>query len=93
LQNGSTFASAVQAFASSPLAAAVSAKVDSVKVTSPTQAAVVYDLKAAGQTVEKAATGQAVYQDGTWKVGDGSFCGLLKEGASILNIKLPAACS
>jgi hypothetical protein len=93
LQNGSTFASAVQAFAASPLASAVSAKVDAVKVTSATAATVTYDLTAAGQTVEKAATGVAVYQDGTWKVGDSSFCGLLKSGASLMNIKVPAACS
>lgn len=93
LENGSTFATAVHAFAASPLASAVSAKVTSVKVISPTQATVTYDLTAAGQTVQKGATGQAVYQDGTWKVGDASFCGLLKEGSSVLNIKLPAACS
>ena len=93
LENGSKFSSAVQTFASSPLASAVSAKVDSVKVTSPTQATVTYDLTAAGQTVEKAAAGTAVYQDGTWKVGDASFCGLLKEGAPLMGIKVPAVCS
>lgn len=92
LQNGSTFADAVKSFAASPLASAVSAKVDSVKVTSATQADVTYDLTAAGQTVEKAASGTAVYQDGTWKVGDASFCGLLKAGASLMNLKVPAAC-
>jgi hypothetical protein len=42
--------------------------------------------------VAKGATGTAVLQDGTWKVGDDVFCGLLKEGAPILNITLPAAC-
>lgn len=93
LQNGSTFSSAVSSFDSSPLASAVSAKVDSVKVTSSTQATVTYDLEAAGQTVEKGATGVAVYQDGTWKVGDASFCGLLTEAAAELNMKVPAVCS
>ena len=92
LQNGSTFASAVQSFAASPLASAVSAKVDSVKDITSTQATVTYDLTAAGQTVEKAASGTAVYQDGTWKVGDASFCGLLEAGASLMNLKVPAAC-
>jgi hypothetical protein len=93
LQNGPTFASAVKAFAASPLASAVTAKVDSVKVNSPAQATVTYDLTAAGTSVAKGATGNAVLQNGTWKVGDQSFCGLLKEGSSFLNIKLPAACS
>jgi hypothetical protein len=93
LEDGSKFSSAVQTFASSPLASAVSAKVDSVKVTSATQATVTYDLTAAGQTVEKNATGTAVYQDGAWKVGDASFCGLLKAGAPVMGIKVPAVCS
>jgi hypothetical protein len=54
---------------------------------------VTYDLQAAGATVEKDTTGQAVYQDGAWKVGDSSFCGLLQEAAPVLNMKLPAVCS
>ena len=93
LQNGSTFASAVDAFSGSPLAAAVTSKVDSVTLTSATQATVKYDLTAAGTTVASGATGTAVLQDGTWKVGDDVFCGLLKQGASLLNIKVPSACS
>lgn len=93
LENGSTFTSAVNAFSASPLAAAVSSKVDSVSVTSATQATVKYDLTAAGTSVASGATGTAVLQDGVWKVGDDVFCGLLKQGASVLNIKVPAACN
>jgi hypothetical protein len=93
LENGSTFASTVSAFASSPLASAVTSKVDSVTLTSPTTATVKYDLSAAGTTVASGATGTAVLQDGTWKVGDDVFCGLLKQGASLLNIKVPTACN
>lgn len=92
LQNGQTFASAVSAFSASPLASAVSAKVTSVTVTSPTQATVTYDLTAAGQSVASGATGVAVFENGVWKVGDASFCGLLKQGSAFLNIPLPAAC-
>ncbi len=92
LQNGSSFAAAVSAFSSSPLASAVSAKVDSVTLTSGTQANVKYDLTAAGQSVASGATGVAVLENGVWKVGDASFCGLLKEGSSLLNIPLPSAC-
>lgn len=92
LQNGQAFASAIQAFASSPLASAVSSKVDSVSLTSATQAAVKYDLTAAGTSVASGQSGTSVLQNGVWKVGDGVFCGLLKQGASILNITVPAAC-
>lgn len=93
LQNGSAFASAITAFAKSPMASQVSSKVDSVKLTSPTEAAVKYDLTAAGTPVASGQTGTAVLQGGTWKVGDGVFCGLLKEGASLLGITVPAACN
>jgi hypothetical protein len=51
-----------------------------------------YDLTAAGTTVASGATGSAVLENGTWKVGDDVFCGLLKQGAALLNITLPAAC-
>jgi len=51
-----------------------------------------YDLTAAGQSVANGATGVAVLEGGVWKVGDASFCGLLKEGSSFLNIPLPSAC-
>lgn len=92
LQNGQTFAAAVTAFSKSPLASAVSAKVDSVTMTSATQANVKYDLTAAGTSVASGASGVAVLEDGVWKVGDASFCGLLQQGATILNIPVPSAC-
>jgi hypothetical protein len=94
LENGSEFAAAISAFASSPLASAVTSKVDSVSVTSPTEATVKYDLSALGTTVAKGATGAAVLQDGTWKVGDSVFCGLLSEAKSAgLSIPVPSACN
>jgi hypothetical protein len=93
LENGSKFSSAIKSFAASPLATQVTSKVDSVTLTSATKATVKYDLTAAGTTVAKGQSGTAVLQGGTWKVGDDVFCGLLQEGASLLNIKVPAACS
>jgi hypothetical protein len=93
LENGSEFASAINAFSASPLAQQVSSKVDSVSVTSATKANVKYDLTAAGTSVASGQTGTSVLQDGVWKVGDDVFCGLLKEGASLLNISVPAACN
>ena len=93
LENGSEFASAINAFSASPLAQQVSSKVDSVSVTSATKANVKYDLTAAGTAVATGQTGTSVLQDGVWKVGDDVFCGLLKQGASLLNISVPAACN
>ena len=93
LENGSEFASAINAFSASPLAQQVSSKVDSVSVTSATKANVKYDLTAAGTSVASGQTGTSVLQDGVWKVGDDVFCGLLKEGASLLNVSVPAACN
>jgi hypothetical protein len=93
LENGSEFASAISAFAASPLAKSVTSKVDSVSLTSSTKANVKYDLTAAGTSVATGQTGTSVLQDGTWKVGDDVFCGLLKQGASLLNISVPAACN
>jgi hypothetical protein len=92
LENGQSFASAIKSFASNPLASQVSAKVDSVTLSSATQAAVKYDLTAAGNSVASGQAGTAVLQDGTWKVGDDVFCGLLKQGAALLNMAVPAAC-
>jgi hypothetical protein len=94
LQNGSQFSSAISAFASSPLAAAVTSKVDSVSLSSATQAKVKYDLSAMGTTVASGASGTAVLQNGTWKVGDDVFCGLLTEAKSAgITIPVPSACS
>ncbi len=93
LENGSQFSAAISAFASSPLAAAVTSKVDSVSVTSATAAKVKYDLSAAGTTVANGQTGSAVLQDGTWKIGDDVFCGLLTEAKGAgLSIPVPSAC-
>lgn len=90
LQNGQIFSSAIKSFSSSPLASAVTTKVNSVTLTSATQANVKYDIGAAGQST--ASTGTAVLQNGVWKVGDDVFCGLLKEGAPLLGMTVPAAC-
>lgn len=93
LQNGDQFATSITAYATSPLAGEVSSKVDSVTLTSSSRATVKYDLSAMGTTAAAAATGTAVLQDGTWKVGDNVFCGLLTEanGAGV-TMPVPALC-
>ncbi len=49
-----------------------------------------YDIVSGSTTLLGGQTGTAVYQDGTWKVGYASLCGLFKlvPGGS-----LPAACN
>jgi hypothetical protein len=94
LQNGSDFSSAISSLSSTPLASGLTSKVDSVTVTSSTEAKVKYDLSALGQTVATGATGSSVLQDGVWKVGDDVFCGLLTEAKSFgLSVTVPSVCS
>jgi hypothetical protein len=89
LQNGSTFSSAIKDFASLPLASGVGATVTKVVVTSPTQATVTYNITSSGTTLLPGQTAKAVYQNGTWKVGDASLCGLFK---LIPGGTVPSAC-
>jgi hypothetical protein len=77
LQNGSTFASEIQSSSGYPGASSSSAKVINVTVTSSAQANVTYDILLLGTPVLSNQKGVAVLQDGTWKVGDASFCSLL----------------
>jgi hypothetical protein len=90
LQSGHRYAAIIAAQASSGLAKSASAKVTAVKVISPAQATVTYDIYLGGKPALRNQTGTAVYQDGTWKVGDASFCQLLalENGG-----KAPAVCS
>jgi hypothetical protein len=90
LQNGSSFSSAIDSFSKLPLADGIGAKVTGVTVTSATMATVTYSIVSGSTTLLGGQTGTAVYQDGTWKVGDASLCNLFKliPGGSV-----PAACS
>ena len=90
LQNGSTFSSAIADFSKMPLASGIGAKVTSVTVNSATSATVTYAIVSGSTTLLGGQTGKAVYQDGTWKVGDASLCGLFK---LVPGGTLPAACS
>jgi hypothetical protein len=88
LQNGTAFATAIGSL--SHLVSGLGATVTAVTVNSPTSATVTYNLTAGGSSLLSHQTGTAVYENGIWKVGDASLCGLLKlaPGAT-----LPAACS
>lgn len=77
LQNGQRYSAAVKAEAKAPLANQSAAKVVSVKLTDGTHATVHYTVTLAGKPVLSNRTGQAVLENGTWKVGDQSFCALI----------------
>lgn len=88
LQNGSAFAGAISGLAS--LVSNLGAKVTNVTLTSATTATVKYDLTSGGTTLLNNQTGTAVLQNGVWKVGDASLCGLIQlvPGGAV-----PSACS
>lgn len=92
LQDGSQFQSIIQSQVGSGLASQASAKVTNVTVTSPTQATVKYDILLNGQPALTNQTGTAVLENGTWKVGVASFCGLLTLENAGKTTGLPAAC-
>ena len=91
LQDGTQFASVIKSQSGSGLAAMATAKVTNVTVNSATQATVKYQILVAG-TPQLSQTGTAVLQNGTWKVGLASFCGLLTIENGGKTSGLPAAC-
>ncbi len=92
LQDGQMFSTVIKAQAGSGLASSASAKVTKVTVVSPSQAKVTYSILLGGQPALSGRTGVAVKQDGTWKVGLASFCGLLTVENNGKTSGLPAAC-
>jgi hypothetical protein len=92
LQDGPQFQSVISAQAGSGLASQASAKVTKVTVTSPTQATVKYNILLNGTPALNNQTGTAVLENGTWKVGVTSFCGLLTIENGGKATGLPAAC-
>jgi hypothetical protein len=92
LQNGQVFATVIKAQAGSNLASSATSKVSKVTIESPTQAKVTYSILVGGQPALSNQTGVAVKQNGVWKVGDASFCGLLTVENNGKTSGLPAAC-
>jgi hypothetical protein len=92
LQDGSQFASVISSQAKSSLASEASAQVNKVTIITSSEAEVVYTILVSGTPELKNQTGTAVYQDGAWKVGVGSFCGLLTLENAGSTKSLPAAC-
>jgi hypothetical protein len=90
LQNGQAFAAIINAQSGSSMARSASAKVTKVTATSTAQATVTYNILLGTTPALTNQSGLAVYQNGTWKVGDASFCALLalENGG-----KAPSVCS
>jgi hypothetical protein len=93
LEDGSQFASVIHSQSGSGLAALATAKVTHVTVNSPTMATVSYEILISGTPELKNQTGTAVNQNGVWKVGVASFCGLLTLENAGKTSGLPAACT
>ena len=92
LQDGSAFSSIIKSQAGSGLAAEATAKVTKVTMITTSEAQVTYDILVSGTPELKNQNGTAVLQDGTWKVGVASFCGLLTLENGGSTSSLPAAC-
>ncbi|MCL5735516.1 MAG: hypothetical protein M1274_07995 [Actinobacteria bacterium] len=77
LENGSQYTKELEAQAASPLAQAATCKVTDVQITSSTTADVTFTLLVGGTPALQNQKGQAVLQDGTWKVSAATFQALL----------------
>lgn len=82
----------IKAQANSPLALTATSKVTHVTLTGNNQASVTYEILVAGNVALSKQSGVAVYQDGVWKVGLASFCGLLQLENAGSAKGLPAGC-
>jgi hypothetical protein len=89
VQGGSKFAAVLQAAAANPSGATASASVQSVTLTSATEATVHYTILVSGTPMLSGQKGTAVLESGVWKVGTSSFCSLaaLENGG-----KAPTGC-
>lgn len=82
LQNGQVLAPAIGVLSQSSRGQAASSTVTSVTFTSASTARVGYTISLGGRVVLPNGTGGSVLDNGTWKVGTKSLCGLLALVAS-----------
>ena len=78
VEKGDLFAPVLQAQASNPQAQGTSATVSAVALTDPAHAAVTYSIVINGTPALPNQSGQAVQENGQWKVAASTFCALLK---------------
>ncbi|MFF2042567.1 hypothetical protein ACFVVX_19275 [Kitasatospora sp. NPDC058170] len=89
LQNGDVLLPVLQGFSQDPRIGQVQAKVTDVAFTSATEATVTYSLSLQGTVVEPSASGQAVLENGTWKVARSTLCGLLTQAGGAGGTPIP----
>lgn len=82
LEDGALYVEALTVRSADPLQAEASAEVQEVTLLDGEHAHVVYDVLLGGTVALPDAEGNAVLQDGTWKVSAESFCSLIVLGAS-----------
>lgn len=82
LEDGAQYEQALTIRSADPLQAQASAVVRSVTLTDATHAHVVFDVMLGDTVALPAAEGDAILQDGTWKVRAESFCALILLGAT-----------
>jgi hypothetical protein len=82
LEDGPQYEQALEVRAADPLQAQASAHVTHVELVDATTAHVVYDVHIGDTVALPGAEGNAVLQDGVWKVSADSFCSLISLGAS-----------
>jgi hypothetical protein len=77
LENGDQYTTELEAQAASPLAKAATVSVSAVTITSPTTADVTYSILVGGVPALPNQAGEAILQDGVWKVSADTFLALL----------------
>ncbi|WP_280385513.1 hypothetical protein [Nocardia wallacei] len=77
VQNGEVFRPILEAQAANPQAQGTSVTVAAVEPTDPDHADVTYTLSVGGTPMLPDQTGQAVRENGQWKVATSTFCALL----------------
>lgn len=82
VEDGTTLAAAIEAQSKNPLAKSAKTTVTKVVILpTHTTATVTYNIAINGNNVITGGEGQAVYQEGKWKVSKSTFCGLANAGA------------
>lgn len=83
LQNGSQFSQVIEAQAKTPTAKATTASVSDITLNGTGQATVTYTIDINKQPALKNQKGHAILTNGTWKVSDAAFCGLLQLSGNV----------
>jgi hypothetical protein len=89
LQGGDELLPVLQSFSQDPRVGQVQAKVSDVAFTDASDATVTYSLSLQGTVVEPSASGQAVLENGTWKVSRSTLCGLLTQAGGASGTPIP----